>query len=79
MGRSSFCSFFKKASGKTFVNYLNDARLERVQELLLATPLSVAEISARVGFNDTPYFHRAFRKKFGVSPQLFRKGQQSQK
>ncbi len=79
MSRSSFCSFFKKASGQTFVNYLNDVRLERAGEMLQSTSLTVSEISAKVGFNDTPYFHRAFRRKFGVSPQLFRKGHQSQK
>ncbi len=73
MSRSAFCSFFKKTAGKSFISYLNDARLEKAKTLLMTTTLSVSEISARVGFSDVPYFHRVFHRKYGTSPQGFRK------
>ncbi len=72
MSRSAFCSFFKKVSGQSFINYLNDIRLQKAMDLLQSTSLSVSEISARVGFGDVPYFNRSFRKRFGQSPQKFR-------
>ncbi len=75
MSRSAFCVFFKNASGQTFVSYLNETRLSRAKDLLLSTSLSVAEISYTVGFNDVPYFHRIFKNRFGMSPQMIRKGE----
>lgn len=52
-----------------------DRRLERAAEKLLADPtLSITEAAFSHGFNDSAYFTRCFRQKFGVSPRAWRIG-----
>lgn len=63
---------FKEERGVTFVNYLNDTRLEKSRDLLKTTQLSIKEITAAVGYNDQNYFSRIFRNKYGVTPTEFR-------
>ena len=63
---------FKEERGVTFVNYLNDTRLEKSRDLLKTTQLSIKEITAAVGYNDQNYFSRIFRNKYGVTPTDFR-------
>jgi AraC-like DNA-binding protein len=73
MNTSSFCVFFKKATGTTYTSYLNDLRLEMACRLLKDTDTPVAEICYEVGFNDVPYFNRFFKKQKGLSPNAYRK------
>ena len=68
MNRASFCVFFKKATGKTFVNYLNEYRIELACQLLEQKKMAVSEICYQVGFNNVPYFNRVFKKEKGVAP-----------
>lgn len=75
MNRSAFCSFFKKATGKTYVSYLNRLRIERVCRLLLSETVPVSVIAYSYGFNDIPYFNRRFRKVMGMSPIQYRRSQ----
>lgn len=53
--------------------YLLQVRIEKAQELLLSTKLSLAEISSEVGFDDYGHFMATFRKFVGVAPSLYRK------
>lgn len=63
---------FKEEKGVTFVNFLNDTRLEKSRDLLRNSELSIKEITAEVGYNDQNYFSRIFRNKYGVTPTEFR-------
>lgn len=74
MNRASFCIFFKKAMGKTFVNYLNEYRIELACQLLEQKKLAVSEICYQVGFNNVPYFNRVFKRLKGVAPTEYRSG-----
>jgi AraC-like DNA-binding protein len=74
MSRTSFCTRFRRESGSTFVNYLNDFRLSIARQLLAKGGMKVSEVCYRSGFNDVPYFTRLFRLRFGVSPGQFRAG-----
>ncbi len=65
---------FKEDKGVTFINFLNDTRLEKSRELLQNPELSIKEITAEVGYNDQNYFSRIFRNKYGVTPTEFRSG-----
>jgi AraC-like DNA-binding protein len=47
-------------------------RIERARKYLLATDLTIAEISERVGFRDVSHFSRTFRARFEVSPGKYR-------
>ncbi len=72
MSRSLFCSFFKKATGTTFINMVNDCRIDEACRLLKTTTLSVSEISNRVGYSDVSYFNRRFKALKKVSPMKWR-------
>ncbi len=51
-----------------------ELRVSRAHALLNETNMSVTEIAMATGFNSTPQLAKRFKKKFGVSPQAFRKG-----
>lgn len=72
MNRSAFCTFFRKATGSTFVNYLNSYRINAACDMLLSTKATVAEVCYASGFHDVPYFNRVFKRLKGVSPKMFR-------
>jgi AraC-like DNA-binding protein len=54
--------------------YIIKLRLDRSMELLQCTDLSVGEISDIVGYQDPLYFSKLFKRKLGVSPAAYRKG-----
>ncbi|ASK30756.1 AraC family transcriptional regulator [Chryseobacterium sp. T16E-39] len=72
MQKSSFCIFFKRMTGKSFFTYLTEFRIESSCQMLLKTKLSVKEICIASGFNDIPYYNRAFKKSKGMSPGCYR-------
>ena len=74
MNRSSFCTFFKKATGQTYITYLNKLRVDRACYLLRQGTFSVTEVCYMVGFNDVPYFNRCFKNNRGMSPKEYAEG-----
>ena len=62
----------KKNTGSTFKELLQSKRLNKAQELLKNTDISIADISVMVGYDNTSFFHRLFRRNFGCSPRDFR-------
>ena len=63
-----FARSFKRAFGETPHQYVLRRRIERAQELLRSTPLSVTEASTEVGFASLSSFTRAFRQLVGETP-----------
>jgi AraC-like DNA-binding protein len=57
----------------TFVHELMSLRLEHARRLLSERDLSVTEVAARCGFNDSSHFARRFRKQFGIAPGQLRR------
>lgn len=54
MSKTSFCNFFKRATGKTFTFALNEMRINRAAMLLSSDKnRSIAEIAYSVGYNST--------------------------
>jgi AraC-like DNA-binding protein len=72
MSESHFMSFFKRATGQSFMAYLNHCRIERAQALLVTTDKSVSDISQEMGFCDQSYFGTVFRKLVGITPAGYR-------
>jgi AraC-like DNA-binding protein len=59
------------AAGTTFSDFVVDQRLLLARRLLLhesAGRRKISDIAFTVGFNDLSYFHRSFKKRFGVTP-----------
>jgi len=73
MSESHFMNFFRKATGQTFMSYLNHYRIERAQVLLLGTGKPMSEISQETGFCDQSYFANVFHRVVGTTPALYRR------
>jgi AraC-like DNA-binding protein len=73
MSPYNFCRTFKKATGKTMVEYVNSVRIKEAEKLLITSTKSISDISSEVGFSSLNYFTKLFKKKNGISPHQFRK------
>ncbi|GIP31497.1 response regulator transcription factor [Paenibacillus sp. J2TS4] len=63
---------FQKEIGVVFSEYINRYRLEKAKELLKTTHLRTGEISKRVGYSDTAYFYKQFKRNVGTTPTEWR-------
>ena len=69
----AYCeSEFRKAYGKSIINYLIDLRITEAKKLLVETSLPCSVIATMVGFDDANYFSRIFKKRMGSSPLRYR-------
>jgi transcriptional regulator GlxA family with amidase domain len=68
----SFIRRFTKATGRTPLDYVQALRLEGAKQLLETSDLSVEAIAEEVGYQDTSFFGRLFRRKVGLTPQQYR-------
>ena len=71
---SYFSRAFAELVGMNFTDYLKNLRIKRAQALLLSTDKSIAEIAAKVGYQDPNYFSRVFKLVTGKSPLQYRQG-----
>ncbi|WP_016957836.1 helix-turn-helix transcriptional regulator [Catenovulum agarivorans] len=62
---------FKKDTGQTIKQYLNQFRVNQAKKLL--ANLTVADVAFAVGFNDSNYFTTVFKKITGVAPLRYKK------
>lgn len=67
-----FSTVFKKETGKTFISYLTEYRMEKAVELLMTTADRTYMIADKVGYADSNYFSYVFKKQFGLSPSKYR-------
>jgi AraC-like DNA-binding protein len=72
MSESAFSHFFKKKTGGTFIDYLNNLRIAKACQLLAETSNTIAEICYSSGFNNISNFIRMFKKRKGVTPNEYR-------
>ena len=72
VSNSYFSSAFKKATGKSFITYLTDYRMDIAAGLIVDTNEKSYTIAEKVGYLDANYFSYVFKKRFGVSPSKYR-------
>lgn len=68
-----FSSLFHTKTGKTFIRWLTDVRIDRAKYLLNESDASVLEISLECGYGNFSHFIKTFRRNVGISPTAYRK------
>lgn len=72
LSRSHYLSLFKKVTGLSPVHFFLQLKIQRACTYLDLTDWSIKEISGQLGFRDSLYFSRVFRKIMGQSPSDYR-------
>ena len=62
----------RETTGKTFKELLQHKRLSRAESLLRESRLPISDIITAVGYDNTSYFYRIFRERYGMSPAEYR-------
>lgn len=68
-----FSSLFKKETGQTLTDYIQNARIQDAKQLLIQKDKNVTEVAALVGYNDVKFFNKQFKKTVGISPNEYHK------
>lgn len=70
MTKNAFCKYFKKRTNKTYIQFLNEFRVEKASKLLQEkSDHSIAEIAYMSGFRNISNFNRIFKKIKEKSPR----------
>lgn len=72
---NQFIRRFKNMTGQTPTQYLINKRIETAQLLMLEHEMPTCDIASAVGFDDSSYFCKVFRKIVGMSPQKYASSQ----
>ncbi|KAB3531117.1 response regulator transcription factor [Alkaliphilus serpentinus] len=67
-----FSKFFKDSTGKNFVDYLTELRIEKSKQILRDSSINIKEVCFEVGYNDPNYFSKIFKKITGITPTDYR-------
>ncbi|NHN32148.1 response regulator transcription factor [Paenibacillus agricola] len=68
-----FSHLFKKETGRSFVDYLVELRMEKAKQLLANTDMKITEVSGRIGYDLPNYFAKLFKQATGLTPKDYRK------
>ena len=69
----AFCRYFKKTTGKTFTQLVNEYRVVHATKLLNESQMSIADICFECGFNNFSHFNKQFNEVTGKSASQYRK------
>ena len=69
---------FRKYTGLSPIQYLNQRRLEAACQLLRDTDLSVSDIAGATGFSSQSYFTQIFHKVYGITPIKYRRAHEEE-
>ncbi|MRI01405.1 helix-turn-helix domain-containing protein [Kriegella sp. EG-1] len=72
LSKPAFCRYFKKSTGNTFINFLNQYRISQAKRLLLLDK-NITETCFDCGYESLSYFNRTFKKISGENPSEFKK------
>ena len=74
ISRIYFSQLFKQETGEKYIDFLIKVRIEKAKEYLSFHDLKTYEVAEKVGFQDSGYFARMFKKCVGKTPSEFQKG-----
>ena len=67
-----FSKIFKQLFDDTFINYLTKIRIDKAKVLLKDVSFNIKEVGASVGYTDSNYFTKVFKRSVGMSPSEYR-------
>jgi len=70
---SYLSALFRKETGQTVTNYVNQKRMDHAMHLLRTTKLQIQTIALHCGISDVNYFSKIFKKHTGKTPGIYRK------
>lgn len=70
---NSFCRMFKKITKKTFLEFVNEYRIQKAALLLENSDENISGVMYRCGYNDLSYFSKQFKKIKGLTPSAYQK------
>jgi len=73
ISKNYFCSLFKKETGENFLSFVTRMKMKRAQFLLREENLRVYEVCDLLGYTDTTYFTRLFKKYTNMTPNEYKK------
>jgi AraC-like DNA-binding protein len=73
MSRAHFARCFRAAYGVPFGEFVQRSKVERSKNLLRSSALSLAQVCAQSGWASTSYFHQAFKRRVGMTPDQYRR------
>ena len=73
VSREHLIRLFKTTTGKTPLEYITDAKIQKAMTMLEENRYSVSEISEKLGFANPSYFSKIFKQKLKMSPSEYRK------
>lgn len=73
MSIPAFCSYFKKSTKKTYIDFLNEIRIGHACKLLIDTQKNILDICYESGFNTLANFNKQFLKMKQTTPSAYRK------
>ncbi|SHI48707.1 AraC family transcriptional regulator [Aquimarina spongiae] len=72
MSVPGFCRYFKKVTGKTFTQFVNEYRLVHAAKLLHEKQTSITDICYESGFSNFSHFSKLFKQFSGKTPSMYR-------
>jgi AraC-like DNA-binding protein len=70
---NSFCRMFKKITKKTFLEFVNEFRIQKASAMLERSDKNISEVMYLNGFNDLSYFAKQFKKFNEITPSAYQK------
>jgi len=77
MSASTLTRAFRRSTGLSPISYHLRMRIDRARALLQDTQLTITDIAYELGFSDSNYFSRQFRKIVGIPPRMYRNRRQT--
>jgi AraC-like DNA-binding protein len=72
MSPEAFCRTFKRSTGRSLIEFVNELRVGRARRLLLEGELSISEVCYESGYANLSHFNRQFLRRTGMTPRVLR-------